>query len=282
MCDFNRVHAAKPRRKVNGIVMKKANGKTGRREREGVVPVVRKAHGIRMVNGFAAFVCTALSLGGLALLLSIVRLTDERAGEQGTATVCYFAEQEETARELSPVAETQALPDAPATIQPPEPVVPDPVVDIDVPPVEPVPTVEALELSLPESELAVVEESLFETPHRAAPRERREQTARFSAPASQQSAAEGDYTPPTYRSAPLPPYPAAMRQSRVEGTAQLRIFIDERGTPSKVEVASSSGHGELDAAARRWVLEHWLFTPARRGNVAVATSVLVRVRFVID
>ena len=73
-----------------------------------------------------------------------------------------------------------------------------------------------------------------------------------------------------------------MRQRGVEGTSRLRIFLDARGTPRKVELAGSSGHGELDAVARSWVLEHWTFSPARRGAVAVASTVVVQVRFVID
>lgn len=100
--------------------------------------------------------------------------------------------------------------------------------------------------------------------------------------ASQSSAAEGDYTPPAYRRAPKPPYPTAMRQSRLEGSVRLRINIDAEGVPQKVEVIASSGHVEFDSTAIAWVLRNWLFAPARRGGHAVPGLVVTSVRFVLQ
>ena len=90
------------------------------------------------------------------------------------------------------------------------------------------------------------------------------------------------YTPPTYRTAPLPPYPVSLRQSRVEGNVRLRIFLDAEGRPRRVTVVQSSGYAEFDSTAGDWVLRHWSFTPAQRGNRAVASTVVTQVRFVLQ
>ena len=92
---------------------------------------------------------------------------------------------------------------------------------------------------------------------------------------------EGAYTPPSYRSAPKPPYPAALRQSRVQGSVKLRVFLDSRGDPLRVEVAESSGHAEFDSTAQRWVQQHWRFTPARRGDQPVPSTITTRVQFIL-
>lgn len=110
-------------------------------------------------------------------------------------------------------------------------------------------------------------------------------TRQAAAPAARPPAlaaeAKGEFTPPAYLRAPLPPYPASMRQSRVEGVVRLRIFLDEHGKPLRVEVADSSGHAEFDATARSWVLQRWEFTPAQLGGRPVPGSVVARVRFVL-
>lgn len=95
--------------------------------------------------------------------------------------------------------------------------------------------------------------------------------------------AEGEaFTPPTYRAAPMPPYPSSLRQSGVEGRVRLRIFLDEEGRPRRVVVVQSSGYAAFDATAGDWVLRHWTFTPARRGERAVAATVVTQVCFVIQ
>lgn len=91
-----------------------------------------------------------------------------------------------------------------------------------------------------------------------------------------------DYTPPAYRDAPLPPYPANMRQSRIQGDVRLRIYLDATGTPQKVEIAGSSGHVEFDSTAKAWVLRHWKFFPARKAGSPIPGIVTTRVQFVLD
>ena len=108
-------------------------------------------------------------------------------------------------------------------------------------------------------------------------------TARSSEPSQVSSAGTVDvFTPPAYRIAPVPPYPASMRQSGVEGRVRLRIFLDAQGRPQRVVVVQSSGYAEFDSTAGDWVLRHWSFTPAQRGDKAVASTVVTQVCFVIQ
>ncbi len=53
---------------------------------------------------------------------------------------------------------------------------------------------------------------------------------------------------------PEPTYPMASRRNQETGTLTLRIFVNADGTPSKAEVASSSGHARLDEAAKNWIM----------------------------
>lgn len=116
----------------------------------------------------------------------------------------------------------------------------------------------------------------------AAPR-RKPAIARSSVPSQLSSAGTADvFTPPAYRIAPVPPYPASMRQSGVEGRVRLRIFLDAQGRPQRVVVVQSSGYAEFDSTAGDWVLRHWSFTPAQRGDKAVASTVVTQVCFVIQ
>lgn len=109
-------------------------------------------------------------------------------------------------------------------------------------------------------------------------------TSAAKAPAVAQTAPTepGNYTPPAYRSAPTPPYPASMRQSRLEGSVRLRIYLNEAGTPQRVDIIAGSGHAAFDTTARDWVLHHWSFTPARRDGRAIPGTVVTSVRFVLN
>ena len=232
------------------------------------------------LRAVAAFTCTLLMLSGVALLLAVIH-SAQRAGEQkGIVTHCFFAPPAEQRTPLEEPTVVLPLPEITGAISPSAVEIPDVTVVCEMSPPE-LEEVEFSSFSSPESELAVVDEALF-MPRRRPPTASSRAVPPVRAVAQQDSEPKGDYTPPAYRSAPLPPYPPAMRQRGVEGTSRLRIFLDARGTPRKVELAGSSGHGELDAVARSWVLEHWTFSPARRGAVAVASTVVVQVRFVID
>lgn len=82
-----------------------------------------------------------------------------------------------------------------------------------------------------------------------------------------------------YDVAPAPRYPRAALRAGHEGTVTLRVLVDETGRPIEVEVESSSGHRDLDRAARLQVLDHWRFHPAQREGRNVAAYALVPVVF---
>jgi len=75
-----------------------------------------------------------------------------------------------------------------------------------------------------------------------------------------------------------PSYPAAATRAAAEGTVQLLIRVSEAGLPAQVLVAASSGHLELDRAARDAVLL-WRFRPARSGGAPVPFDYLMNIRF---
>ena len=68
------------------------------------------------------------------------------------------------------------------------------------------------------------------------------------------------------------------RRLREEGKVMLRVLVSSAGLPSRVELRSSSGSARLDRAAREAVAR-WRFVPAKRGNAAVESWVLVPIVF---
>ncbi|MDE2407031.1 MAG: energy transducer TonB, partial [Xanthomonadaceae bacterium] len=82
-----------------------------------------------------------------------------------------------------------------------------------------------------------------------------------------------------YRQAPAPSYPRAALLHNLSGTVLLQVLVDENGHPLDVTVARSSGHRELDEAARLQVLKRWSFQPATRNGRAVQALGLVPIEF---
>jgi protein TonB len=80
----------------------------------------------------------------------------------------------------------------------------------------------------------------------------------------------------------IPPYPSIAIRLAHEGTAQLRITVDELGNAATAEIARSSGHEELDAAAIAWVKAHWRYQPAMKDGHAVAANTTANVTFRLD
>lgn len=78
-----------------------------------------------------------------------------------------------------------------------------------------------------------------------------------------------------------PTYPAQAVVNRWEGTVILRLDIADNGSVTNVEMASSSGHHILDVEAIRSVRK-WRFAPAKRAGQAVAATVRLPVRFVLE
>lgn len=73
-------------------------------------------------------------------------------------------------------------------------------------------------------------------------------------------------------------YPSHLRDAGIGGTAVVRFWIDDRGDVAQVQLAASSGHEVLDAAAVR-VAEQMRFTPARDGGAPVAVVVEIPISF---
>lgn len=80
---------------------------------------------------------------------------------------------------------------------------------------------------------------------------------------------------------PKPVYPALSRRLSEEGKVHLKVRVSAQGTALEVGVSKSSGFARLDAAASEAVAR-WRFVPARRGDEAVDSSVIVPITFALD
>lgn len=78
-----------------------------------------------------------------------------------------------------------------------------------------------------------------------------------------------------------PRYPPAAVHAREQGTVLLRVLVDADGTPQRIEIARSSGHPDLDAAARESVARA-RFRPVMRDGEGVAAWGLVPIEFRLD
>ncbi|MFY2763462.1 energy transducer TonB [Arenimonas sp. MALMAid1274] len=78
---------------------------------------------------------------------------------------------------------------------------------------------------------------------------------------------------------PAPRYPRLALRRGLTGTVLLRVLVDETGQVKDVVIEQSSGHGELDRAAREQVLAQWRFHPAQRMGRAVPAYALVPIAF---
>lgn len=82
-----------------------------------------------------------------------------------------------------------------------------------------------------------------------------------------------------YTSAPPPAYPRDALRRGAEGTVLLQVLVGTDGRPLEVDISESSGHRDLDAAARRHVLARWCFRPAHRDGHPVQAIGLVPIAF---
>lgn len=78
-----------------------------------------------------------------------------------------------------------------------------------------------------------------------------------------------------------PPYPESKRARDEEAVLRLRLAIDERGRVLAVEPVGRADPVFL-AAARRHILKAWRYRPAMEGDVAVASSTVVTLKFELD
>ncbi len=82
---------------------------------------------------------------------------------------------------------------------------------------------------------------------------------------------------PRVETNPRPQYPALARANHWHGIVQLQVGVSDEGRVERIEVVRSSGHDVLDEAAINAV-RYWRFVPARRGEEAVADSVVVSIQ----
>ncbi|HKA91434.1 MAG TPA: energy transducer TonB [Haliangiales bacterium] len=83
---------------------------------------------------------------------------------------------------------------------------------------------------------------------------------------------------PRYRDNPKPDYPTPSLRRREEGVVLLNVEVDADGRSGDIALKQTSGHALLDEAAIRAV-GRWTFEPARVDGRAVASRVVVPVRF---
>jgi protein TonB len=84
-----------------------------------------------------------------------------------------------------------------------------------------------------------------------------------------------------YLNNPRPDYPNLSRRLGEQGKVLLRVRVGSDGQALAVNVEKSSEFSRLDDAALR-VVGRWRFIPARRGNEAIETSVIVPIVFQLE
>lgn len=84
-----------------------------------------------------------------------------------------------------------------------------------------------------------------------------------------------------YIQAPQPDYPPIAKRMGEEGKVILRILVNEKGRPERIDVRQSSGSARLDEAARQ-AAARALFKPHLEDGRAVAVYALVPINFSIQ
>jgi protein TonB len=80
---------------------------------------------------------------------------------------------------------------------------------------------------------------------------------------------------------PAPAYPPLSRRMGEEGKVILRVSVSPQGSADNVEIRTSSGSQRLDESAQKTV-RNWKFIPAKRGDTAVQSWVLVPIIFKLE
>ena len=84
-----------------------------------------------------------------------------------------------------------------------------------------------------------------------------------------------------YIQAPQADYPLISRKMREEGRVILRVLVNEKGLPEKVEIQKSSGSERLDEAGRRAVMRA-LFKPHVEDGKALSVYTTVPIKFELN
>ena len=252
-----------------------------------------RAHGS---DGTFLPIHAARGLGSSPLRRSILLGLVVAAHLGGAALLARLADERPLPAELIPIQ--VALIEAPAAVEPAPAPPPEPVVEPPRPPEpEPPPVVRPPEPAPPPPPKPVVKKPTPK-PVVKKPAPVTESPTALSAaeeaapppppaPAPPAAAAAATAAPATvtaarfdaaYLNNPRPGYPALSRRLREEGQVTLRVLVSPDGQPAQVELRTSSGSDRLDRAAREAVAR-WRFVPARRGDIAIESWVLVPIVF---
>jgi protein TonB len=79
-----------------------------------------------------------------------------------------------------------------------------------------------------------------------------------------------------------PPYPVVARRVGWEGKVTLRLTVLTDGHVGKAEVMASSGRGDLDDAARQWIMAHWIYKPALDHGTPAIGQAITTVTFSLE
>jgi protein TonB len=84
-----------------------------------------------------------------------------------------------------------------------------------------------------------------------------------------------------YIQPPQPVFPSAARRMGDEGKVLLRVLVNEKGRPARVEIQTSSGSAHLDEAGRQAVLRA-VFKPFIEDGKAVMAYAIVPINFQLN
>lgn len=99
------------------------------------------------------------------------------------------------------------------------------------------------------------------------------------APQHKQKAGSANTIAPSILKNPAPRYPAQARAAGQEGTVRLKVWVDGKGRPEKVELLQTSGYPLLDARAQETVAKEWRFSPGKQNGKPIAQTVNIAVTF---
>lgn len=84
-----------------------------------------------------------------------------------------------------------------------------------------------------------------------------------------------------YSENPTPAYPSLAKSMGWQGKVMLKVQVSEEGLSAAVEIERSSGYEILDESAVE-AIKQWRFTPAKRGETPIASSVIVPIIFTLQ
>ncbi len=84
-----------------------------------------------------------------------------------------------------------------------------------------------------------------------------------------------------YAENPKPDYPSLAKSMGWQGKVMLKVQVSEEGLSDAVEIERSSGYEILDESAIE-AIKQWRFTPAKRAETPIASSVIVPIIFTLQ